>query len=33
MGDWTPAKTGTFPDSTGRQRTLYLYIADGKVRQ
>jgi ribosomal protein L11 methylase PrmA len=33
MGDWTPAKTETFPDSTGRQRTLYLYIADGKVRQ
>lgn len=33
MGDWTPAKTDTFVDSTGRTRTLYLYIADGKVRQ
>ncbi|HEX4914858.1 MAG TPA: 50S ribosomal protein L11 methyltransferase [Vicinamibacterales bacterium] len=33
MGDWTPAKTDTFVDATGRSRTLYLYIADGKVRQ
>jgi ubiquinone/menaquinone biosynthesis C-methylase UbiE len=33
MGDWTPAKTDTFVDATGRTRTLYLYIADGKVRQ
>lgn len=33
MGDWNPAKTETFADSTGRQRTIYLYIADGKVRQ
>jgi precorrin-6B methylase 2 len=33
MGDWTPSKTDTFVDATGRTRTLYLYIADGKVRQ
>ena len=33
MGDWTPTKTETFPDATGRQRTIYLYLADGKVRQ
>ena len=33
MGDWTPAKTDTFVDATGRTRTLYLYVADGKVRQ
>ena len=33
MGDWPPAKTDTFQDATGRTRTLYLYIADGKVRQ
>ena len=33
MGDWNPAKTDTFVDSTGRTRTVYLYVADGKVRQ
>ena len=33
MGDWTPAKTETFKDATGRSRTIYLYLADGKVRQ
>lgn len=33
MGDWKADKTDTFTDSTGRTRTLYLYIADGKVRQ
>ena len=33
MGDWSPAKTDTFVDSTGRTRTVYLYVADGKVRQ
>jgi len=33
MGDWAPTKTETFPDATGRQRTIYLYLADGKVRQ
>jgi precorrin-6B methylase 2 len=33
MGDWTPTKTDTFVDATGRTRTLYLYVTDGKVRQ
>ncbi len=33
MGDWAPEKTDTFNDTTGRSRTVYLYIADGKVRQ
>ena|SRR5688572_19271630 len=33
MGDWEPAKTETFNDATGRSRTIYLYLADGKVRQ
>jgi tRNA G37 N-methylase Trm5 len=33
MGDWTPTKTDTFNDATGRSRTVYLYLADGKVRQ
>jgi precorrin-6B methylase 2 len=33
MGDWTPSKTDTFVDATGRTRTLYLYVTDGKVRQ
>lgn len=33
MGDWAAAKTDTFVDATGRTRTLYLYVADGKVRQ
>lgn len=33
MGDWPPAKVDTFTDVEGRSRTLYLYIADGKVRQ
>ncbi len=33
MGDWTAAKTDTFVDSTGRTRTVYLYVADGRVRQ
>jgi SAM-dependent methyltransferase len=33
MGDWEPTKTDTFVDSTGRTRTLYLYVTDGKVRQ
>ena len=33
MGDWTPAKYDTFKDGDGRSRTLYLYVADGKVRQ
>ena len=33
FGDWQPAKVDTFTDAEGRSRTLYLYIADGKVRQ
>jgi ubiquinone/menaquinone biosynthesis C-methylase UbiE len=32
MADWTPEKTDIFTDSGGTQRTLYLWIADGKVR-
>ena len=33
MGDWEPEKTDTFKDNSGRTRTVYLYRADGKVRQ
>ena len=33
MGDWAPEKSETFKDNTGRTRTVYLYRADGKVRQ
>ena len=33
MGDWAPEKSDTFKDATGRTRTIYLYRADGKVRQ
>lgn len=33
MGDWAPTKSETFDDATGRSRTIYLYLADGKVRQ
>jgi len=33
MGDWKAEKTDTFVDATGRTRTVYLYVADGKVRQ
>ena len=33
MGDWAPTKSETFKDNTGRSRTIYLYLADGKVRQ
>ena len=33
MGDWAPDKSETFNDATGRSRTVYLYLADGKVRQ
>jgi len=32
MDDWTPEKTDVFTDSGGTQRTLYRWIADGKVR-
>ena len=33
MGDWAPEKYETVTDATGRKRTIYLYRADGKVRQ
>ena len=33
FGDCTPDKVDSFTDVEGRTRTLYLYIADGKVRQ
>lgn len=33
FGDWTPEKADSFTDAEGRARTLYLYRADGKVRQ
>ncbi len=33
MGDWPPNKTETFEDSNGFSRTLYLWVADGKVRE
>ena len=33
MGDWTPEKADSFTDADGRSRMLFLYRADGKVRQ
>ena len=33
MGDWTPDKSDSFTDAEGRSRMLFLYRADGKVRQ
>ncbi len=33
MGDWTPEKVDSFTDAEGRNRMLFLYRADGKVRQ
>jgi SAM-dependent methyltransferase len=33
MGDWTPETVDTFTDAAGSSRTLYLWTADGKVRQ
>jgi SAM-dependent methyltransferase len=33
MGDWRPDKVENFVDSSGTTRTLYLWKADGKVRQ
>jgi SAM-dependent methyltransferase len=33
MGDWSPETVDTFTDSAGSSRTLYLWRADGKVRQ
>jgi ribosomal protein L11 methylase PrmA len=32
MGDWQPEKTEQIADQSGFSRTLYLWIADGKVR-
>jgi SAM-dependent methyltransferase len=32
MGDWQPAKTEHIPAGNGFNSTLYLWIADGKVR-
>ncbi|MEW6323635.1 MAG: methyltransferase domain-containing protein [Acidobacteriota bacterium] len=32
MGDWEPDGVDTFTDSSNSPRTLYLWIADGKVR-
>ena len=32
MGDWEAAKIETFSDANGIPRTLYLWVADGKVR-
>ncbi|MSO36352.1 MAG: class I SAM-dependent methyltransferase [Acidobacteria bacterium] len=33
MGDWTPEKADSFTDAEGRARMLFLYRADGQVRQ
>jgi ribosomal protein L11 methylase PrmA len=33
LGDWQADRVETFRDAEGRTRTLYLYVADGKVRQ
>ncbi|MEZ5283619.1 MAG: methyltransferase domain-containing protein [Vicinamibacterales bacterium] len=33
MGDWEAEKTQTFTDAEGRTRTIYLWTADGRVRQ
>ena len=33
MGDWTPEKVDSFADAEGRTRMLFLYRADGQVRQ
>ena len=32
MGDWKPSKTELIPHESGYNRTIYLWIADGKVR-
>lgn len=32
MGDWPPQKTELIPHESGYNRTIYLWIADGKVR-
>jgi SAM-dependent methyltransferase len=33
MGDWEPATVERFQDSRGIERTLYLWKADGKIRE
>ena len=33
MGDWEPAKIDRFTDAMGVTRTLYLWKADGTIRQ
>jgi SAM-dependent methyltransferase len=33
MGDWEPEKTVDFKDANGSSRRLYLWRADGKVRE
>jgi SAM-dependent methyltransferase len=33
MGDWEPVKIDRFTDSMGVSRTLYLWKADGTIRQ
>jgi SAM-dependent methyltransferase len=33
LGDWEAEKVETFRDNDGRQRTIYRWTADGKVRQ
>ncbi len=33
MGDWTPEKADSFTDQAGRSRMLFLFRADGQVRQ
>ena len=33
MGDWTPEKADSFTDAAGRSRMLFLFRADGQVRQ
>jgi cyclopropane fatty-acyl-phospholipid synthase-like methyltransferase len=32
MGDWEPERVDTFRDAAGTTRTLYLWVADGKMR-
>ncbi len=32
MDEWAPLKEETFTDAAGRTRTLYMWKADGKVR-
>lgn len=32
MGDWAADRVDTFVDRAGRTRTMYLWIADGRIR-